>query len=226
MPKATSHKLLEVACFDVESCFIAEQAGAGRIEFCSDYSSGGVTPLWDDILKVKKGLSIPLHVIIRPRGGNFVYSTTEMDAMKRDILFCKEHQVNGLVFGVLTSDHAIDVRANNELIGLCAGLSCTFHRAVDECMDIDRAVDDIINLGFHSVLTSGGKRNVIEGIDHLTRLQKTVGEQITIMPGGGVRSSNIAQLLEQTGCREFHSAAMINQVINAGEIIALNQALS
>lgn len=225
MLKATSHNILEVACFDAESCFIAEQAGADRIEFCSDYSNGGVTPLRDDILKVKERLSIPLHVIIRPREGNFVYTKEEIETMKRDILFCKEHQVDGLVFGVLTSNHEIDVPANKELLGLCANLSCTFHRAIDECPDLEKALDEIIKSGFHKVLTSGGKSSAIEGIETLKHLQKIAGDKITIMPGGGVRSSNIGQLLKETGCREFHSAAMIKHVINAEEIKALRQKL-
>lgn len=226
MRKATSHKLLEVACFDVESCFLAEQAGADRVEFCSDYNSGGVTPLWDDIANVKKGLKIPLHVIIRPRAGNFVYSREEMDMMKRAILFCKEHQVDGVVFGVLNSDNTINAEANRELVDLAKPMSLTFHRAIDECADTEEATEKIILLNFDRVLTSGGKQSAIEGIEHLTHLQKLFGEQITLMPGGGVRSSNITQLIEQTGCREFHSAAMINQVINADEIRSLNQKLS
>lgn len=209
MLKASSHKLLEIACFDPESCFIAQQAGADRIEFCSDYNSGGVTPLWDDILKVKERLSIPLHVIIRPREGNFVYSREEIETMKRDILFCKKHQVDGLVFGILTSHHEIDIPANKELIDLCAGLSCTFHRAVDVCPDLEKAVGDIIQLGFHKVLTSGGKANALEGIETLKRLEKKFGEKINIMPGGGIRSHNIGLIAKETQCREFHSAALI-----------------
>lgn len=226
MLKASSHKLLEIACFDLESCFIAQQAGADRIEFCSDYSSGGVTPLRDDILNVRKGLSIPLHVIIRPRKGNFVYSPEEIEAMKRDILFCKEHGVDGLVFGVLTSVHEIDVPANKALLDICAGLPCTFHRAVDACPDQDKAYDDLIKLGFQKVLTSGGEANALEGIETLKRIQEKYGKEITIMPGGGVRSSNITQLTEQTGCVEFHSAARVNGTINREEIKILKEKLT
>lgn len=225
MLKATSHKLLEVACFDVGSCFMAEQAGADRIEFCSDYSSGGVTPLRDDILRVKERLSIPLHVIIRPRGGDFVYSKEEIETMKRDILFCKEHQVDGLVFGVLTHQHEVDIPTNEGLIGLCAGMTCTFHRAIDECSDLEKAFGEIITLGFHKVLTSGGKASALEGLETLKRLQEKFGRKITVMPGGGIRSHNIGLIAKETQCREFHSAARVNEAIHGEEINLLTEKL-
>lgn len=228
MPKAIFPKLLEVACFDVESCFIAEQAGADRIEFCSDYSGGGVTPVRDDILNVKKRLSIPLHVIIRPRAGNFVYSKEEIETMKRDILFCKEHRVDGVVFGILTSNHEIDVQANKALIDLCAGLPCTFHRAVDTCSDIERAFAEIIQSGFHTVLTSGGKQSAAEGVENLKRLQETFGGKITVMPGGGIREANIGSIAKETRCREFHSAALITgkSTIDPHEVRLIKEQIS
>ena len=208
MPKATSHNILEVACFDAESCFIAEQAGADRIEFCSDYSGGGVTPLRDNISIVKKSLNIPLHVIIRPRAGNFVYSRGEIDVMKRDILFCKEHQVDGIVLGVLNPDNTVNQQTSKELVEIAKSMSLTFHRAIDACADTEKALEEIIDLGFHKVLTSGGKQSALEGLENLSHLQKKFGRQITIMPGGGIRSQNIAQLAASTGCREFHTAAI------------------
>jgi copper homeostasis protein len=217
MQKATSHKLLEVACFNPESCFIAEQAGADRIEFCRDYNSGGLTPLWDDILKVKERLRIPLHVIIRPRSGNFVYSREEIDIMKYSILFCEQHKVDGVVFGALTGNNEIDVHANEELMGLCTNLSVTFHRAVDACADTEKAMEEVIGLGFHRVLTSGGKHNAPEGIEQLKEYQKKFGEQITIMPGGGIRSGNIALIANETQCKEFHSAALTDSTGMANE---------
>jgi copper homeostasis protein len=167
MQKASSHNVLEVACFDVESCFIAQQAGADRIEFCSNYNSGGVTPLWDDILKVRDGLKIPLHVIIRPREGNFVYSVEEIDMMKRDIFFCKEHKIDGLVFGILNPDNTVNIETTKELVELAKPMSLTFHRAIDACADIEKALEDIIELGFNRVLTSGGQQSAPEGIELL-----------------------------------------------------------
>lgn len=227
MLKATSHKLLEVACFDPESCFIAEQAGADRIEFCRDYNSGGLTPLWDDILKVKERLRIPMHVIIRPRSGNFVYSREEIDIMKYTILFCMQNKVDGVVFGSLTNSNEIDIEANKELLSGCTDLSVTFHRAIDACADTERAMEDIIDLGFHRVLTSGGKHNAPEGIERLKEYQRKFGAKIKIMPGGGIRSHNIESIVRETQCEEFHSAALTNTtgIADATEIKQLKEKL-
>lgn len=228
MRKATSHKVLEVACFDPESCFIAEQAGADRIEFCRDYGSGGLTPLRDDILKVRERISIPLHVIIRPRAGDFLYSAEEMETMKRDILFCKAQRVDGLVFGVLTVNDEIDVSANQALVELCAGLPCTFHRAVDACPDPEKAFGDIIHSGFRRVLTSGGQASAPEGIEQLKSLQKTFGGEIIIMPGGGIRSHNIGLIARETQCPEFHSAALVagKSAVDAHEVSLIKEHIS
>ncbi len=208
MLKATSHNILEVACFDVGSCFIAEQAGADRIEFCSDYSSGGVTPLRDDILRVKERLSIPLHVIIRPRAGNFVYTAEELELMKQDLLFCREQGIDGIVTGALHPDHTINAMACASFVELAGRMSCNFHRAIDACTDLHQGVEQLIALGFARVLSSGGKASAPEGMAQLKALQKHYGKQITIMPGGGIRSNNIAMLVASTGCREFHTAAI------------------
>lgn len=208
MLKATSHKLLEAACFDPESCIIAEQAGAGRIEFCSDYNSGGITPLRNDIVNVQEGVKIPLHVIIRPREGNFVYSTQELEKMKQDIVFCREQGIDGIVIGALNPDNTIDTMACASFVELAGQMSCNFHRAIDACTNMEKSVEQLIELGFKRVLTSGGKSSATEGVTQLAALQKHYGAQITIMPGGGVRNSNIAQLAASTGCREFHTAAI------------------
>lgn len=223
MLKATSHKLLEVACFNPESCFIAERTGADRIEFCSDYSSGGVTPLRDDILKVKERLSIPLHVIIRPRAGNFVYSREEINIMKHDILFCKEHHVDGVVFGILNPDSTINKEITKELVEIAKPMSHTFHRAIDACGDMEKSVEQLIELGFKRVLTSGGKASAPEGMAQLAALQKHYGHQIIIMPGGGIRSNNIALLAASTQCAEFHTAAITKAggQIDPEELIAI-----
>ena len=217
----TSFKyVLEIACFNVQSCALAQEAGADRIEFCDNYSLGGITPSQTDIIEAKKLLHIPLHVIIRPRGGNFVYDTEEIEMMKRDILFCKEQQLDGVVFGILNLDNTIDVKANKELLELAKPMSVTFHRAIDECNNIENAFQEIIRLGFNKVLTSGGKQNALEGIDTLKRCQETFGEKITIIPGGGIRSNNIELITKETGCIQFHSAALTNSsdIADANEI--------
>lgn len=228
MPNILSNKLLEIACFNIESCLLAQEAGADRIEFCADYSVGGITPNYADILKVKELLQIPLHVIIRPRSGNFNYSAHEIETIKNDILFCKQHQINGVVFGVLTQNKKVDRHINKELVELAGNMSTTFHKAIDECNDIHEAINDLISLGFKRVLTSGGKSNALEGIDVLTSLQEEYHKKIILIPGGGIRSSNIKELLQQTLCNEYHSAAITTKTdtVNSEEVKQLKTMLS
>ncbi len=208
MLNTSSKYILEIACFNLESCVLAQKAGADRVEFCDDYKLGGITPKQNDILEARKLVQIPLHVIIRPRGGNFVHSTEEIELMKRDVLFCKEHKVDGVVLGILNSDNSININANKQLVELAKPMSVTFHRAIDECKNIEIAFQEIIKLGFNKVLTSGRKQNALEGISVLKLLQVEFGNQITIIPGGGIRNSNIKQLVKETQCKEFHSAAL------------------
>ncbi len=208
MPNTSFKYVLEIACFNLESCAIAQDAGADRIEFCADYSIGGVTPSHDDIIEARKLLNIPLHVIIRPRGGDFNYSQNEIELMKKDIEFCKKNNIDGVVLGVLNSEKSIDIKTNKELVELAKPMSVTFHRAIDECVDLEKAFEEIIELGFNKVLTSGGKQNAVEGIDKLKNCQEKFGEKITIIPGGGIRSNNIESILLKTKCYQFHSAAI------------------
>lgn len=228
MPNISSNKLLEIACFNIESCLLAQDAGADRIEFCADYSLGGITPQHHDILKAKQLLHIPLHIIIRPRGGDFVYSNEEIEIMKNDILFCKQNHINGVVFGVLNQNKKIDNQINKELVELAGDMSTTFHRAIDECDDIKEGITDIISLGFNRVLTSGGKQNAIEGIKVLKSLQEEYNKNISIIPGGGIRSSNVKEVIQQTNCTEYHSAAITTKtdIVNSEEVKQLKTMLS
>ena len=228
MPNILSNKLLEIACFNIESCLLAQKAGADRIEFCADYSVGGLTPNRADILKAKELLHIPLHVIIRPRGGNFDYSKAEIETIKNDILFCEKHHINGVVFGVLTQNKKISIIINKELIELAGNMSTTFHRAIDECADMIEAMNDIISLGFNRVLTSGGKSSALEGVAILKNCQNSFGKNIIIIPGGGIRSNNLAQIATQTNCKEFHSAAITQntEFVNATEVSLLKEKLA
>jgi copper homeostasis protein len=228
MPNILSNKLLEIACFNIESCLLAQEAGADRIEFCTDYSLGGITPQHHDILKVKQLLHIPLHIIIRPRGGDFVYSNEEIEIMKNDILFCKANNINGVVFGALNEDKKINKAVNKELVELAGDMSTTFHRAIDECNNIQEAMNEIVSLGFNRVLTSGGKSNALEGIKILKSLQEEYNKKIIIIPGGSIRSSNIKEVTQQTNCTEYHSAAITTKTdtVNSEEIKQLKTMLS
>lgn len=227
MLNTSSKYILEIACFNLESCLLAQESGADRIEFCADYSVGGVTPNHHDILKAREIVQIPMHVIIRPRGGNFNYNKSEIDVMKKDIEFCKANNINGVVFGVLTNDKKINKKINKELVSLAGNMSTTFHRAIDECVDIKEAMTDLISLGFKRVLTSGGKSNALEGINALKDCQGKFGDKITIIPGGGIRHSNIKELIQETNCKEYHSAAILNnsELINTEEVKQLKSLL-
>ena len=228
MPNILSNKLLEIACFNIESCLLSQEAGADRIEFCKDYSIGGITPNYKDILKVKVTLHIPLHVIIRPRGGDFNYSEQEIETIKKDIEFCKANNINGVVFGALSEDKKINKAVNKELVELAGDMSTTFHRAMDECNNIQEAMNDIVSLGFNRVLTSGGKQNAIEGIKVLKSLQEEYHKNIIIIPGGGIRSSNVKEVIQQTNCTEYHSAAITTKtdIVNSEEVKQLKTMLS
>ena len=228
MQSTSSKYKLEIACFNLESCLAAQHAGADRIEFCADYSVGGITPNHTDILKAKELLNIPLHVIIRPRGGDFNYSQSEIELMKKDIEFCKTNNIDGVVFGVLTKDQKINNLINKELVVLAENMSTTFHRAIDECNDIQEAMSDVISLGFTRVLTSGGKSNALEGVDVLKDCQRKFGDKIIIIPGGGIRHSNLQELIKETNCKEYHSSAIThkNEEINIEEVKQLKSILA
>ena len=216
---------LEIACFNLESAIIAEQAGADRIELCRHYDLGGLTPSELDIAEATKKIKIPIFVMIRCKADSFVYSLNEIEQMKQSIAFCKKHAVAGFVFGALTKFGEVDVFACKELIDAANPLPVTFHRAIDECIEIEASIRTIITLGFKRILSSGKANSAIEGIHQLKSWQKKFGQQIIFLPGGSVRSSNIVQLMQNTACSEFHSAAVTNDSGNcdATEIKKIKQ---
>lgn len=205
----SSHKL-EIACFNVESAIIAQQGGADRVELCDDISAGGITPLFETIAEVRKNIQIDLYIMIRPRGGDFVYSEDEYEEMKTEMLLIKYKQVNGFVFGILNEDGTIDKERNKELVELAHPLPCTFHRAFDEVSDPTKALEDLIDCGFKNILTSGQKTTALTGINDLTKLIEQAGDRIIIIPGGGVRSSNIEKL-KKLNVPIYHSSAIIDK---------------
>lgn len=220
-PKA----LLEIACFDLASALIAQNAGANRIELCEDYSVGGISPSPQLLHEARKKLDLPLHVMVRPRPGNFVYSREEIQQMRDYISLCAEIGIDGVVFGALTADREVDHSACSQLRLSAATMSCTFHRAVDECAGIHKATQAILSLGFHRILTAGAEGNALIGIENIKDLQKEFGQKIIVMPGGGIRASNLKKIME-TGCKEYHSSAMANNGrINAKEIEMLRRCL-
>lgn len=218
---------LEIACFNLESALIAEANGAHRIELCENYTAGGVFPSEELIKTVLEKTSIQVFVMIRPRAGNFIYTDQEIEQMKNQIQFCKQTNCDGLVFGVLTADKKINVQACTELVKLAHPLPCTFHRAFDEVSDAEAALGQIITSGFKRILTSGGAKTALAGKEKIKHLMDLADDRIVLVPGGGIRSSNINALLENTKAEEFHSAALTeeSELANAEEIQLLSKKL-
>ncbi len=197
----------EICANSVASCIAAQEGGADRVELCSGIPEGGTTPSFGMIRKARASIDIALNVIIRPRGGDFLYSTDELEEMIHDIRIAKELGADGLVFGCLTKEGNIDKKAMSVLMEAAAGLPVTFHRAFDHSADPMRALHDIIDLGCARILTSGCRPTAMLGSSLLAELVKAAEDRIIIMPGCGVNESNIAEIARLSGAREFHFSA-------------------
>ncbi len=194
---------LEIACNSYQSCLNAMNAGANRIELFENLADGGCTPSYGMIKKASQ-LSLPIYVMIRPRGGNFHYSNHEIDVMLEDIDVCKQFAVNGIVFGCLTASGEVDKVLNKKLLDAWNG-PATFHRAIDRSLHYFEAAKDICDLGFERILSSGAALHVMDGLDNLKMLQSNLGNNIRIMPGAGVGVNNAKHILEYTSCKEIHA---------------------
>ncbi len=200
-------KLLEVCCYSLQSAINAEQAGANRIELCAGIYEGGTTPSAATIAMAKQQLSIPINVIIRPRGADFCYSDREMDCILADIEYCKKIGVAGIVSGVLNANGTIDIERTKQLIDAARPLSFTFHRAFDMVENQQKALHQLIDLGVDRILTSGGMATAELGAEQLAKLVQNAEDKIIVMPGSGINGKNIARLKEITNAKEFHCSA-------------------
>jgi copper homeostasis protein len=221
------NKKIEIACFNFESALIAQKAGADRVELCADMSVGGKTPSIEIIQQAREHLTIDLYVMIRPRGGNFVYSEAEFEQMKSEIETIKKLGVNGFVFGILKDDNTINIEQNKALVELSKPFPCTFHRAFDEVSDLKKALEDVISCRFSTILTSGTFPNVMEGKEFLKQLVIQANNRIEVMPGGGLRSTNISALDEMVNANWYHSSAItdVSEVASSEEIMQLKNKL-
>lgn len=201
-------KKIEIACFNLDSVLIAEKSGADRIELCADIALGGTTPSTHSVQQARKHVTLPLYVMIRPRGGNFSYSNLEFEQMKSDLCALKKHGVDGFVFGILKEDQTIQMEQNRELVALASPLPCSFHRAFDAVIHYEKALEDVISCGFTTLLTSGTFSNVMEGKDVLKQLVVQAQNRIQIMPGCGLRSTNISALNQIVNASWYHSSAI------------------
>lgn len=198
---------LEVIAFDIQSCQLAADNGADRIELCANPHEGGTTPSYGMMKAARKSTQIQVFPIIRPRGGDFLYTAAEFEAMKDDIKAAQDIGCEGVVIGMLNEDGSVDVERCQELVELANGMDVTFHRAFDRVNDALKSLEQIIVIGCKRILSSGLKPTAIEGIPILKTLVSQADGRIKIMPGSGVRSENIIQLAEETGAICFHSSA-------------------
>lgn len=198
---------MEVCANSLTSALAAQEGGAIRIELCDNLPEGGTTPSYAQIALAKQMLTIKVYPIIRPRGGDFLYSKLEFELMKMDIKTCKSLNCDGVVIGILKADGSVDTERCAELVALAAPMPVTFHRAFDMSSDLEKALEDIIGLGCERILTSGGESSAIKGAATIAKLIKQANGRIKIMPGAGVTATNITDLIKLTGATEFHASA-------------------
>jgi len=197
--------LLEISVESLEAAMAAERGGADRVELCGNLSIGGITPGAELLRAVRAQLGIPIFSMVRPRAGDFLYSTGEFAEMKRSIASAKESGADGVVLGILTSDRRVDVARTRELVQSAKPLPATYHRAFDEAADLRQALEDVIASGAKRILTSGGAKSALKGAAVLAGLIEAAGERIFIVPGAGINAANIRQVAPRTKAREFHS---------------------
>lgn len=198
--------ILEICANSFQSALNAQNAGAHRIELCSELSVGGITPSFGLLKKVAETLTIPVHVLIRPRSGDFCFSAEAFDIIKHDIQLCKELGFAGIVSGVLNTDNTIDLIRTKQLIALAKPLTFTFHRAFDRVPNPFEALKLLIDLGVDRILTSGQKSTAEAGIELLIQLNERANQQIILLPGSGINPENAA-LFKNAGFNEIHTSA-------------------
>jgi len=198
--------ILEIATSDFETTKSAVEGGADRIELCANLNEGGTTPCYGTIYQCREKFEVLLYPIIRPRGGDFLYTDDEYDIMLHDVKLCKQLGCDGIVIGLLNKDGAIDEKRTAALIEIAYPMGVTFHRAFDRCRDPLEAMEQLIKIGCERILTSGQQQTANEGMELIAELNRIANHRIIIMPGSGVRIENIKLLAEKTGCKEFHSS--------------------
>jgi copper homeostasis protein len=196
--------LVEVCVDSLDSALAAERGGAQRVELCSGLVEGGVTPSAGLIATIRQRISIALHVMIRPRAGDFCYTPDEFSVMQRDVLMAKQLGADGSVFGILDLDGNVDVHKTRQLVELARPLKTTYHRAFDMSADLRRSLEQVIETGADRILTSGGKPTAVEGAESLRNLVELANGRVIVMACGGIDADNLRAVIEKTGVREVH----------------------
>jgi copper homeostasis protein len=199
--------LLEIAAFSIEAAINALNAGADRIEFCENPMEGGTTPSYGSLLLLSKMTKQPVFPIIRPRGGDFLYTDREFQVMQNDLMACQQLGFKGAVIGLLNADGNIDTKRTSALIQAAGNMEISFHRAFDRCKDPFLALEQLIDMGCKRILTSGQVPNVNNAIPMIQQLIEKAKDRMIILPGSGVRADNIATIVKATGAKEMHSSA-------------------
>lgn len=199
--------LLEVSVEGVDGLLVAQANGADRVELCASVLEGGITPSLGSVREALRRAQVPVFVIVRPRGGDFLYSEAEFAGMREDVRVLKELGVAGVVSGCLTADGHADAQRTAELVELGRPMSFTFHRAFDMVRDPEEALEILVDAGVDRVLTSGQRPTAIEGLANLKRFAELAAGRIIVMPCGSIRADNIARVRQETGLAEFHFAA-------------------
>jgi copper homeostasis protein CutC len=214
--------LIEAAVESLDDARAAAAGGAHRLELCSDLDAGGTTPDRALVASVLAGVHVPVVVMIRPRPGGFVYSPAELDRMRRDVALALVLGAAGVVFGALNEEGHVDAAAMRVLMGAAHGLPVTFHRAIDETSDVLESIDSLRTLGVSRVLSSGRATVALDGSVVLAAMIERAGKALTVIAGGGVRSTNVAELVRRTGVREVHARCGGD----AGRIAGIAEALA
>lgn len=203
----TVTRLLEICAFNVQSCLIAQRAGAARIELCDNPVEGGTTPSYGTVRQARERVDIRLYPIIRPRSGNYCYDKDELEIIRNDIAVCKDLGCDGISVGIATIDAEIDVERMKRIVEWAYPMGVTCNRVFDGTPDLFEALEDLVRCGCERVLTSGGKRSAPDAGDILAGLVQQAGDRICVMPGAGIKSSNLAELRQECGAREYHASA-------------------
>lgn len=212
----------------LRSAIVAERAGAGRVELCANLNDGGTTPSAGLIGAVKGRVGIPVFVLIRPRGGGFVYSDDDMDVMRRDVAVACAEGADGLVIGALDASGGVDVAITTELVNEARGLPVTFHRAFDSTRDPAQALEVLIDTGVQRVLTSGGAATALEGAGTIARLVDQSRNRITVIAGGGIRENNVRDVVATARVTEIHAritSLAHSAAGSSGRVVRLRKAL-